>query len=106
MKLPRGSNSKRRRASQQYSVYLNSTFTGPARFENIDTDGQQTARFFIGALATIADGQELILESGVTSVNTAGASTDLITGIPRQFIPVGYRFKVTTGLTGTDDRSL
>jgi len=56
----------------------------------------------IVTLTDVADGQIILLESGIVSVDTGDDTTTLIGSIPRNFVPLGYRFQVTTALTGTD----
>lgn len=88
--------------SQQRGYHISSNFAGQLRVSNLRQEGNVDRRQFISDLTDLADGQLVILESGIVSVDTGDAITTLIGSIPRDFVPLGYRFKVTTALTGTD----
>ena len=88
--------------SQQRGYHIGSVFAGQLRVSNLRQEGNVEMRQQIVTLDDIADGQVIILESGIVNVDTGDDTTVLIGSIPRDLVPLGYRFKVTTGLTGTD----
>ena len=88
--------------SQQRGYHLGTNFDGQIRVSNLRQEGNVVDRQLINDLTELADGQLIILESGIVSVDTGDAITTLIGLIPRDLVPLGYRFKVTTGLVGTD----
>ncbi len=88
--------------SQQRGYHIGTSFAGQLRVSNLRQEGNVEKRQQINDLTEVADGQVIILESGIVTVDTGDAITTLIGNIPRNFVPLGYRFKVTTGLVGTD----
>jgi len=88
--------------SQQRGYHIGAIFAGQLRVSNLRQEGNVEMRQQIVTLTDVADGQIILLESGIVSVDTGDDTTTLIGSIPRNFVPLGYRFQVTTALTGTD----
>lgn len=90
--------------SQQYGIRAPSGSNGKLFCKDNNYDGVVTAPFSQGDDTQFADGSEVIYATAVAgvSVNTGGASTNLISSLPTGWWPYAARAVVKTTVAGVD----